>query len=259
MDPLYSQIPTLRVFSTIEDPSNIGNRLVMGGVITGVPPTSYADVFGVSCVLQRDDSSIVYKNAGTVAVPSWSEFDTSTGGLPALTDGDVWVGNGSDVATAVTLSGDVTISNTGVATVDAIDLETATVTGIADTEILIGTGAGTAAFATLSGDVTISNTGVATIGSGVVEKTMLATGVKANFMDMFLDDSFTTVGGAAAEVISVPGVVGTDKVIVSLYDAGTNTVSIASAVAGTDQITVTFSADPGNDAVIAYVVKRATA
>jgi hypothetical protein len=44
-----------------------------------------------------------------------------------------------------------------------------------------------------------------------------------------------------------------------LYDAGTNTVSIVSAVAGTDQITVTFSADPGNDAVIAYVVKRATA
>ncbi len=119
MDPLYSQIPTLRVFSTIEDPSNIGNRLVMGGVITGVPPTSYADVFGVSCVLQRDDSSIVYKNAGTVAVPSWSEFDTSTGGLPALTDGDVWVGNGSDVATAVALSGDITITNAGVAAIGA--------------------------------------------------------------------------------------------------------------------------------------------
>ena len=91
MDPLYSQIPTLRVFNTIEDPSNIGNRLVMGGVITGVPPTSYADVFGVSCVLQRDDSSKVYKNEGTVAVPSWAEFDTSTGGIAigdAITNAD---------------------------------------------------------------------------------------------------------------------------------------------------------------------------
>ena len=213
MEPLYSQIPTLRVFSTIADPSNVGNRLVMGGVITGVPPTAYADVFGVSCVLQRDDSSKVYKNSGTVAVPSWSEFDTSTGGLPALTDGDIWVGNGSDVATAVTLSGDVTISNTG----------------------------------------------VAAIGSGVIDKAMLSAGVSANFMDMFLDDSYTTVGGAAAEVISVAGVLPTDKVIVSLYDAGTNTVSIVSAVAGTNNITITFSADPGNDAVIAYVVKRATA
>jgi len=198
MDPRFSQIPTLRVFNAIQDPSNIGNQLVMEGVITGVPPTIYADVFGISCILQRDDSAIVYKNAGTVATPSWVEFDTSTGGLPALTDGDVWVGNSSDVATAVTLSGDVTISNTG----------------------------------------------VATIGSGVVEKAMLATGIKANFMDMFLDDSFTTVGGAAAEVISVPGVVGTDKVIVSLYDSGTNNVSIDSAVAATVAITVPFSADP---------------
>jgi len=185
----------------------------MEGVITGVPPTIYADVFGISCILQRDDSAIVYKNAGTVATPSWVEFDTSTGGLPALANGKVWVGNGSNVATEVTLSGDVTTSNAG----------------------------------------------VTAIGAGKVTKAMLATGVKANFMDMFLDDSFTTVGGAAAEVISVPGVVGTDKVIVSLYDSGTNTVSIVSAVAGTDAITVTFSADPGNDAVIAYVVKRATA
>ena len=94
---------------------------------------------------------------------------------------------------------------------------------------------------------------------GSVTKAKLATGVKATYMDMFLDDSYTTVGGAAAEVIAVAGVLPTDKVIVSLYDAGTNTVSIVSAVAGTDDITVTFSADPGNDAVIAYVVKRATA
>ena len=97
------------------------------------------------------------------------------------------------------------------------------------------------------------------IGSGKITKAMLSAGVSANFMDMFLDDSYTTVGGAAAEVIAVTGVLPTDKVIVSLYDAGTNTVSIVSAVAGTDDITVTFSADPGNDAVIAYVVKRATA
>ncbi len=42
-------------------------------------------------------------------VMSWSDFlDTS------LTDGQVYIGNGSNVATAVTPSGDVTISNAGV-------------------------------------------------------------------------------------------------------------------------------------------------
>lgn len=129
---------------------------------------------------------------------------------------------------------------------------------LANGKVLIGGVSGLAAAQDISGDVTITNSGVAAIGSSKILKVMLATGVKATYMDMFLDDSYTTVGGAAAEVISVPGVVAGDKVIVSLYDAGTNTVSVVSAVAGTDDITVTFSADPGNDAVIAYVVKRAT-
>lgn len=130
---------------------------------------------------------------------------------------------------------------------------------LADGKVLIGGVSGLAAAQTISGDITITNAGVSAIGADKVLKAMLAPSVRATYMDMFLDDSYTTVGGAAAEVIAVAGVLPTDKVIVSLYDAGTNTVSIVSAVAGTDDITVTFSADPGNDAVIAYIVKRATA
>lgn len=110
----------------------------------------------------------------------------------------------------------------------------------------------------LSGDATISNTGVLTIGSGSITKAKLATGVAATYMSMFVDDSVTTVGGAAAEVFAVAGVVAGDKVLVSLLNPGTNTVYIVSAVAGTDQITVTFSADPGSDATFQYNVMRAT-
>src|ERR1019366_99336 len=52
---------------------------------------------------------------------SWDVIGGSGGGtLPALTNGDIWVGNGSNVATAVALSQDVTITNTGVATVGKI-------------------------------------------------------------------------------------------------------------------------------------------
>ncbi len=213
MDPRFLEIPTLKVYNAIDDVANVGKQLVMLGTIEGVPPTSYEGIFGRNCLIQRTDATGSYLNTGTTAVPVWSLVDTSTGGLPALTNGDIWVGNASNVATPVLMSGDVTITNAG----------------------------------------------VTAIGSGKVLKAMLGTGIKANFIDMFLDDSYTTVGGAAAEVISVPGVVGTDKVIVSLYDNGTANVSIVSAVAGTDAITVTFSADPGNDTVIAYVVKRATA
>jgi hypothetical protein len=48
-------------------------------------------------------------------VLSWG---AASGSLPSLTAAKVWVGNASNVATAVDLSGDVTITNAGVATVD---------------------------------------------------------------------------------------------------------------------------------------------
>jgi hypothetical protein len=97
-----------------------------------------------------------------------------------------------------------------------------------------------------------------TLPDGSVTKAKLATGVSATFMAMFLDDSFTTVGGAAAEAITITGVAATDKAIVSLLDNGTNNVSIVSAVCTTNTLTVTFSGDPGNDTVINYVIFRAT-
>lgn len=45
---------------------------------------------------------------------SWSAALTTT-----LADGKIWIGNGSNVATAQTLSGDVTVSDTGVTTIGA--------------------------------------------------------------------------------------------------------------------------------------------
>lgn len=68
---------------------------------------------------------------------------------------------------------------------------------------------------------------------------------------------YTTTGGAAAEAITVNGVLATDLVFVQLKDAGTNVVSVLSAAATADTITVTFSGDPGNDAIIYYQVLRA--
>lgn len=42
---------------------------------------------------------------------------TSGGGTPALNNGEIFVGNASDAATSVPMSGDTTISNTGVVTI----------------------------------------------------------------------------------------------------------------------------------------------
>jgi len=67
----------------------------------------------------------------------------------------------------------------------------------------------------------------------------------------------TTVGGAAAEAITVTGALATDLAFVQLKNDGTNNVSILSAAVTLNTLTVTFSADPGNDAVIYYQLIRA--
>lgn len=69
--------------------------------------------------------------------------------------------------------------------------------------------------------------------------------------------SFTTVGGDAAESISVSGVVATDIVQVSVKTAGATPRSIVAAAAGTNAIAVTMSGDPSTDHVLHYVVLRA--
>ncbi len=67
----------------------------------------------------------------------------------------------------------------------------------------------------------------------------------------------TTVGGAAAEAITVTGVLSTDIVMVTLQTEGASAVSVVKAAPTADTVTVTFSADPAADHIVAYTVLRA--
>jgi hypothetical protein len=53
---------------------------------------------------------------------------TPSSALPALTSANIWVGNGSNVATAVAMSGDATITNAGVVALAANSVTTAEIT-----------------------------------------------------------------------------------------------------------------------------------
>lgn len=59
---------------------------------------------------------LVISQAGITKKITFTNFNSGSA-LPALTNGQVWIGNGSNVATGVTPSGDATISNTGVITI----------------------------------------------------------------------------------------------------------------------------------------------
>jgi hypothetical protein len=94
-----------------------------------------ASKFAVGCLLTDTTTGKTYYNAGTVASPSWNSVADATVGEIALTTGSVLigaagvgsaldvkgngkilVGNGT-TATSVTVSGDVTLANTGAVTI----------------------------------------------------------------------------------------------------------------------------------------------
>lgn len=95
--------------------------------------------------------------------------------LADLTSGNILVGNASNIATSVTMSGDVTISNTGVTAISAQSIVPADMARQASGQLLIGQGAGSdLAWQTITGDVTISAGGVTTISAQAVTPPKLA-------------------------------------------------------------------------------------
>lgn len=104
--------------------TDIDNAIVKGLVcfavkITTGAPTATAGKFIPGAIIANGVSGVLYVNTGTTASPVWSVIDSNTSGLPALANGKIWAGNGSNVATAVTPSGDVTITNAGVMAIGA--------------------------------------------------------------------------------------------------------------------------------------------
>lgn len=136
-------------------------------------------------------------------------------------------------------------------------------------QLFVGNASGVAQARALSGDATISNTGVLTIANNAITTAKildanvtlakLAAGIAPSHVIKFANQE-TTVGGAAAEAFTVTGAVAaTDMAFVQVVDNGTNNVTVLQAVVTNDTLTVTFSADPGNDTVINYQIIRAAA
>ena len=149
---------------------------------------------------------------------------TGNAGLSTtLSNGNIFVGNASNVATGVAMSGDATMANTGA--------------------------------------LTIANNAITTakINAAAVTLAKLATGIAPAGVIKFMGQ-VTTAGGSASEAITVTGAVAaTDRAFVQVVDNGTNNVTVLQAVVTTNTLTVTFSADPGADAIINYQLIRAAA
>ena len=149
---------------------------------------------------------------------------TGNAGLSTtLSAGNIFVGNNSNVATGVAMSGDATMASTGAITIANNAITTAKI---------------------LNANVTLAK---------------LAAGITPSHVIKF-GGQLTSVGGSAAEAFTVTGAVAaTDRAFVQVVDNGTNNVTVLQAVVTNNTLTVTFSGDPGADTVINYQLIRAAA
>lgn len=198
--------------------------------------------------------------------------------LAALPSTQILVGSAGNVATAVTVTGDVTIGNTGVTAIAAGVIVNADINAaaaidfsklatLASGNVLVGSAGGVATSVVMSGDATIIASGALTIANDAITTVKilnanvtlakLAAGITPSHVIKFADQ-VTTVGGAAAEAFTVTGAVGaTDRAFVQVVNDGTGNVTVLQAVVTDNTLTVTFSANPGNDTVINYQIIRA--
>lgn len=231
--------------------------------------------FGGSATVLNAPNQFMYASAtDNVAAISAANYFLSQ--YKSLSVGDWIMGNGSDasfslVVTAVS-STSVTVVSSGLTTnIGTANIVDGAVTGVkmealASGRVFVGSAGSVATPQPISGDATLAASGALTIANDAVTTAKilnanvtlakLASGVTPSHIVKFAGQP-TTAGGAAAEAIAVVGALVTDLAFVQMVDNGTNNVTIVDAVVTADTLTVTFSADPGNDAVINYQLLRA--
>lgn len=206
---------------------------------------------------------------------NWS-LDAGSNTAIGLTNGHIFVGNASNIATDVAMTGDITITNTGVTAIAAGVIVNADISAsaaiaysklasMATGNLLIGN-AGVPTSTALSGDATIGATGILTIANNAITTAKilnsnvtlakLAAGITPAYI-IKLGGKDVSGGGSATVTITATGTVATDLAFAAIQ-ASANSVSIQKVTAGTDQVIVLCSGDPGA-ATICWEAHRAAA
>lgn len=203
----------------------------------------------------------------TDALGTLEDAGISPSDIPGITlaSAHIYVGNGSNVATDVAMTGDIAITNAGVTSIASGVIVNADVNAAAaiafsklaalpSTQVLVGSAGGVATAVAMTGDVTISNTGVTAIGAGKVLLAMLGTGISPAYVVKYAGKDVSG-GGSATVVITATGVAASDVVFANIQ-ASANAVTIQKVTPTTNTITVLCSGDPGA-ATISYQALRA--
>lgn len=268
-------MPGSNLFSKLSDTLQIaladenGLALLAKSTSSSLPTTAGVFQHGCLCIVTTGDD-VMFINAGTSSSVDWKDpFSGGGGGDIELPSGNLLVGNSSDVAQARAITGDISVSSTGVTAiatgviVDAdiasnasIALSKLTPLGVAGIVVGGAGGGGTPAAVAMSGDATIASTGAVTIANAAISKAKLATSLQPSHI-IVKAGRVTTAGGDATEVISDALIQATDDVVVTVRSVGVTPRTIVSAVTSNSTVTITMSGDPSTDHTLSYIVYRA--
>lgn len=148
---------------------------LLSDLIAASTPPSITTTFPATSVTVTPSGNLAATNAQAALVELQGDIDT----INTLADGKIYLGNASNVATEVTPSGDVTITNAGVTAIASgviVNADINSAAAIAHSKladitagsVLMGNGSNAPTATALSGDVTVNSSGVTAIGSGVI-------------------------------------------------------------------------------------------
>ena len=176
-------------------------------------------------VLVSGNASIVNADIATNAAIAFSK-------LASLTSANILVGNSSNVATAVAVTGDVTISNTGVTSIAAGAIVNADISASAAIDysklatltsgnIILGNASNVATSTAVTGDVTISNTGVTSIAAGAIVNADISASAAIAFSKLASLTSANILVGNGSNVPTAVAVTGD----ITLSNAGVTAIA----------------------------------
>ncbi len=166
--------------------------LAIGAGTTG-SPAYWSDSTHIDAGTRSGNTTKFATTSGTLTSGHCVQWDASgnatdagaacSGGTSSLTNAHLFVGNGSNVATDVSLSGDASLLNTGAITVTRINGNPIGSTSVTAGNLFLANGASWISQA-MSGDATINGSGQITLGTGVVTNakaaSMAANTIKGN-------------------------------------------------------------------------------
>lgn len=131
--------------------------------------------------------------------------------LAALPSGQILVGSAGTVPTARAVTGDITLSNTGVVAIAsgaivngdinaAAAIEFSKLATLTDSHILVGSALGVATDVAVTGDISISNTGVVAIASGSIVNSDVNASAAIDFSKLATLTSGNILVGSAGNV-----------------------------------------------------------